>query len=371
MAFLVEYVMTMSEEWIICQHCGGGQNFVGHCNVCHNTYIHSEINTIEVVRNVVNGNYCNVCARPIYSMYEIFVNMLDREIRRGLNMPTNDTIEVTVERNAGNIQYSCRLCGSQMSVLRETQTMTVLACPTEGCPNNPDTSERNIVRGVGASYISMPDIQPAVALPAQHRDTAIIGLQDFAPEPIYGRVMVREMTAEEHDEQGIGVLGNAMEAVPQGSISTSRLNTLYIDSEVIPNNAWLEMFGSYVTSGSYTARPNLEDPDTERECYCCGKDINFQHHVVEFFKQYEEKDKYKIYEMWYNEDMELLCCKCMRDANKHGVDYIIDKKNVIENLLRAKIEMNAMFMFDYDNNSFPVANSTTITQELRRIGYNV
>jgi hypothetical protein len=58
----------------------------------------------------------------------------------------------------------------------------------------------------------------------------------------------------------------------------------------------------------------------------------------------------------------------MRDANTRGVQFVIDKKMVWENLVRAVMELSGEKM-EYD--ILPHKIRVTINEELRRMGYDV
>jgi len=136
-----------------------------------------------------------------------------------------------------------------------------------------------------------------------------------------------------------------------------------IDCEDMPILSFFPSVSGPLYVGSQCNPQDYPEPTTERRCFCCDEEIIFRHHVYEWSKLHRDIEEEVMYSMWYNDNVELLCCKCMAEVKRHGIDYILAKKEIRENLIRVLMEMGRM--------KPPYEVMEIVKEELRRMGYHV
>lgn len=340
----------MSEEWTICPVCNGGHGthdttYPFHCARCHNSY-DMDAGSITVINTVGMDGVCSACR-----------------------------MEVQPPMTMG----ACPICGGEREVIRETEYVIQSACTNPECPG------RHRVPVSGRAMLMLDDLTEMQIARARDRMSPQFFFAGNGPQS-FGEMVTPGFVEIDFEEPNVlaraarsffdndPVIGRALQDIPQGSISTVSLD--------LGSRTWQEFYAEYEqeslenpglqfhVDGPVRIPPHIPAPNKERRCYCCDSVINFHHHVGECTRRMdmnEEKNQDKIYGMWSNEDVELLCCQCMRDANGYGVQYIIDKKEVRERLLRALREMKGM-VFDHEHTPRWVAME--IRNELRRMGYH-
>jgi hypothetical protein len=187
-------------------------------------------------------------------------------------------------------------------MVEEREYVMVWACDTEGCINSPatynrflealDNSIRQALLGHRQEQENRPEPEPiygrAITTYVPTPEPIIVSMGNISDAPIAMGDQVApypdDVVGPYQDISYIDMpIGRAMENIPVGESGSI---SIMMDDNVQSwtSGSWspaIPDFASVHAIRNVRPRVVLDTPETGRDCFCCGKRINFQHQLHE------------------------------------------------------------------------------------------